>query len=171
MRMKTKRAIRRGLKAGGFYDTRGLYSYVHEKTGLNDKRRGIKKKKELDPRATKIFIIVFILSIIALIVVYTYIKTSDHLLRNGFSIKDVELYEIDDKYYIKGNIKNKGNKKCKSGNVSIYVKEDSKHEFVIVYLDKLPEKNSSLDFDTRIAKPHTKFDNPKYSLYKVECFE
>ena len=171
MRMKTKRAIRRGLKAGGFYDTRGLYSYVHEKTGLNDRRRGIKKKKELDPRATRIFIVIFILSIIALIVVYTYININNHLLHNGFSIKNIDIYEIDNNYYIKGNIKNKGNKKCKSGNVSIYVKEDNKHEFVVVYLDKFPKKNSSLDFDTRIAKPHTKFNDPIYSLYKVDCLK
>ena len=33
MSRRTNRAIKRGLKAGGFYDTRGLYGYIHEKTG------------------------------------------------------------------------------------------------------------------------------------------
>ena len=104
-----------------------------------------------------------------MVVVFSFIKINDIKRRNGFNIKNIELYKINNNYYVKGIVKNNSNNECKSGNVFIYAKEKTKKEFIIVYLDKFPEKNNSLNFDSRISKPKNSFNKPNYSLYEVEC--
>ena len=173
MSRRTNRAIKRGLKAGGFYDTRGLYGYVHEKTGLNDRRRGIKKYRNVEAleKNPKLFISILIGSVILLLVVLIFVKINRFKIRNGYSLKNVELYEKNNKYYVKGILKNNRNKECKTGNISLIVKEKGNEDYVFVYIEKLPEIDKKMKFDVEVHKPHYSFYDPKYEFYSLDCMD
>lgn len=175
MSRRVNRAIKRGLKAGGFYDTRGLYGYIHEKSGLNDWHRGIKKKKEVDPEVEKInFKIVGIIGFICFIIIvisYVFMGIESHNLKLGFDIYNVEVYSLGNNTFVKGVLKNKNNNICSTANLYINVVEGEKSEFISLYLDQLPLIKEEMDFNKQISKLKEFFKNPKYELYKVTCID